>query len=89
MTLETTTSGVVSLKRQYRVSKGVKLPSLGYYRKQLALSQLDLAIKAGVGRSTVSRGERGEEIRVSSVRRLAKALHVTPAQLQQQPPRDA
>lgn len=64
-------------------SCGVKVPQLRAYRKDLALSQLDLALKAGVGLSTVNRAERGEDIRPSSVRRLARALHTTPRRLQQ------
>jgi transcriptional regulator with XRE-family HTH domain len=67
----------------YRPSRGVRVPQLRFYRERLALSQQDLADKAGVGRSTVARGEHDEEIRVSSVRRLARALRVTPQQLQE------
>ena len=63
--------------RQSRFSRGVKVPLLRAYREDLALSQLDLALKAGVGLSTVS-----EDIRLSSVRRLAHALRTTPRRLQ-------
>lgn len=68
--------------RQSRFSRGVKVPLLRAHREDLALSQLDLALKAGVGLSTVSRAERGEDIRLSSVRRLARALRTTPRRLQ-------
>jgi transcriptional regulator with XRE-family HTH domain len=48
-----------------------------------ALSQEDLAEKAGVGRTTIARGEHGEHIRPSSVRKIARALGVRPHELQQ------
>jgi len=62
------------------------VPQLRYYREQLGLSQDDLAHKARVGRSTVGRGEQGGNVRPSSLRRLAKALRVTPADLQRPNP---
>lgn len=62
------------------------MPSLRYHRGRFALSQDDLAEKAGVGRTTVARGERGLPIRPSSVRKLAHALRVSAEALQQQPP---
>jgi transcriptional regulator with XRE-family HTH domain len=65
---------------------GVFVPGLKAVRLARALSQEDLAARAGVGRKTVMRGEGGKEIRVSSVRRLATALRVSPQRLQQQPP---
>jgi predicted transcriptional regulator len=58
---------------------------LRLYRDRLALSQEDLGHKAGVGRSTVARGEAGEDLRPSSVRRLARALGIKPHQLQESP----
>lgn len=85
MAHERPTNGPVQLVSDYRSSKGVKVPSLRYFRDRLALSQQDLADRAGVGRSTVARGERHEEIRPSSVRRLAKALGVKPHELQEPP----
>jgi transcriptional regulator with XRE-family HTH domain len=65
---------------------GVLVPGLRAVRHARALSQEDLAARAGVGRKTVMRGEGGKEIRLSSVRRLAAALGVTPRRLQQPPP---
>jgi transcriptional regulator with XRE-family HTH domain len=62
------------------------VPSLKSHRRRLALSQEDLAEKAGVGRTTVARAERGLPIRPSSVRKLARALKVTPWALQQPEP---
>ena len=55
------------------------------FRTRLALSQDDLAEAAGVGRATIARGERGQPIRPSSVRKLAKALGVKPWDLQPAP----
>jgi predicted transcriptional regulator len=54
-------------------------------RDELALSQDDLAELAGVGRSTIARGERGLQIRRLSVRKLAKALKCKPIDLQRPP----
>jgi transcriptional regulator with XRE-family HTH domain len=64
------------------------VPSLLRHRTRLALSQDDLATKAGVTRSTVARGEHGLSIRPSSVRKLARALRVSPEALQLQPPEE-
>jgi transcriptional regulator with XRE-family HTH domain len=64
----------------------VLVPRLRFFRNELALSQDDLAEKAGVGRATVARGERGLAIRPSSVRKLARALGVKPRDLQRPPP---
>jgi transcriptional regulator with XRE-family HTH domain len=50
-------------------------------RLDRGLSQEDLADKAGVGRTTVSRGERDGDIRISSARKLARALGVKVAAL--------
>jgi DNA-binding XRE family transcriptional regulator len=52
------------------------------FRTRLALSQDNLAEKADVGRTTIARGEKGEPIRPSSVRKLAAALGVKPWDLQ-------
>jgi len=50
-------------------------------RQQKALSQEDLAEKAGVSRATVLNMERGRAVHPSTLRRLAKALGVTPPAL--------
>jgi DNA-binding XRE family transcriptional regulator len=61
-------------------------PSLRYWRTQLAVPQQDLADFAQVGRSTVTRLEAGGSARLSTVRRLAAVLEVSPAKLMAQPP---
>ena len=58
------------------------VPALRALRLERALSQDDLARRAGVDRKTVMRGEQGLDIRLSSVRRLAHALRVSPQRLQ-------
>ncbi len=50
-------------------------------RLRRLLTQEDLAKKAGVGLSTIIRLEQGEKGRISSVRKLAEALDVTPDEL--------
>lgn len=64
-----------------RISRGVLVPHLKRLRLQQALTQADLAKAARVSRHTISRGEAGEDIRVTSVRRLARALRVEPREL--------
>ncbi len=77
--------GPVPSLRSYVNLTGVLVPGLRATRLERALSQEQLAERSGVGRKTISRGERGLEIRVSSVRRLAEALRVSPLRLQQPP----
>ena len=60
----------------------VLVPRLRRVRNQRALTQEELAERAGVSRNTVMRGEQGAEVRQSSVRKLARALGVSPAALQ-------
>jgi transcriptional regulator with XRE-family HTH domain len=52
-------------------------------RRRAALTQGELADKAGVGITTIVRIETGEitEPRVSTLRKLAQALDVSPAEL--------
>jgi len=64
----------------------VLVPSLRYWRAQAALRQLDLAQRAGVHAASVRRGENGQPLQLATVRQLAEALGVTPAQLQAPPP---
>ena len=54
----------------------VLVPSLRRVRENQGLTQQALATRAGIAKSTVSRGETGGDIRISSVRKLAAALNV-------------
>jgi len=50
-------------------------------RLKHALSQLDLAAKAGVSRQALARLELGDAVRPSTVRKIAAALGVRPTRL--------
>jgi transcriptional regulator with XRE-family HTH domain len=69
------------LTTHYRIPSSVLTPRLQELRLAAALSQDDLAFKAGVSRMTIARGERGEHIRLLSVRKIARALRVKPTDL--------
>lgn len=43
-------------------------------RKDLRLSQLELAVLTGVDRASIAKGEAGQEMRVSTLKRLVEAL---------------
>jgi hypothetical protein len=64
----------------------VTVPALLHYRTLAALRQSELAARAGVGSMSVRRGESGQPLQLATVRKLAEALDVTPAQLQTPPP---
>ncbi len=51
------------------------------WRRRRLLTQEDLAEKAGVGVTTIVRIEAGQEGRISTLRKLAAALDITPDQL--------
>lgn len=57
------------------------IPALRRLRVRSALSQRDLADLAGVTQTTIVKAEAGNEVRPSTVRRLAKALGVEPREL--------
>lgn len=59
----------------------VPLPGLLHHRTMAALTQEQLADRAGVERLTVSRLERGKRASMTTVRKLADALGVLPVQL--------
>jgi transcriptional regulator with XRE-family HTH domain len=59
------------------------LPRLRELRQIAALSQADLAECSGVARTTITRIETGSQpVYPSTIRKLAKALNVTTAELQ-------
>lgn len=64
----------------------VPLPSLRYWRVQRAWHQEELADRASVSMATLWRIETGRPATLETVRKLAEALGVTPADLQRQPP---
>lgn len=66
-------------------SKGVPVPGLALLRKQAGLSQRKLAERAGVGRNTISRLERGANARYDTLDKLAKALGESPVRLMKSP----
>jgi transcriptional regulator with XRE-family HTH domain len=60
------------------------MPRLRELRLDAALSQMDLAEQSGVSRTTIARletGDPGTEILPSTLRKLAQALKVSPAEL--------
>jgi transcriptional regulator with XRE-family HTH domain len=60
----------------------VRLPRLRWWRERRAMTQQELAEKAGITRAALSRIESGQaEPRPPTVRRLAAALRVEPDQL--------
>jgi transcriptional regulator with XRE-family HTH domain len=62
-------------------------PQLRRIRRRRLLTQEDLARLAGVGKSTISRAEKGRAIRVSTLKRLAAALEVSAGELMGEPRR--
>ena len=65
-----------------RLSEDVRVPRLRDVRHRMALSQEELADKSGVARSTIIKLEAGRDAWPSTVRKLAAALGVKPADLQ-------
>lgn len=63
----------------------VKVPSLARCRSAATLSQRELATKAGVSHVTVARLEGGHDAHPRTIRKLAEALEVRPADLMSQP----
>ena len=62
---------------------GVWLPKLKHIRMRKALTQGELAQKAGVARATINRAERNVgPISLPNVRKIAEALGVSPEELQ-------
>ena len=65
-----------------RLSEDVRVPRLRDVRHRIALSQEELAERSGVARSTIIKLEAGRDAWPSTVRKLAAALGVKPADLQ-------
>jgi len=65
-----------------RSSDDVRVPRLREVRHRFAFSQEELANKSGVARSTIIKLEAGRDAWPSTVRKLAQALGVKPADLQ-------
>jgi transcriptional regulator with XRE-family HTH domain len=61
--------------------RGVPVPALRDERVRAALTQADLAALSGVARSTIARIETGDQASIPTVRRLARALRLAPADL--------
>lgn len=59
----------------------MEVKRLRYWREQRALSQRDLAERVSIPHSTIARIEMRGTARPSTIRKLAEALGVTPAQL--------
>jgi transcriptional regulator with XRE-family HTH domain len=67
---------------RHRTSSDVLVPRLRSVRLQVALSQEELAARSGVSRTTIIKLEAGREAWPQTVRKLAAALGVKPADLQ-------
>ncbi len=59
----------------------MKVPRLKQFRTKQVMTQLELAQKAGVPPSTISRIEDGSGAHPNTIRTLAKALGVEPSEL--------
>ncbi|HEY7127249.1 MAG TPA: helix-turn-helix transcriptional regulator [Ktedonobacterales bacterium] len=60
-----------------RGSNGVPVPQLAALRKRLGLSQGELAERAGLTRTTITRLEQGGVARYQTIDKLASALNST------------
>lgn len=61
----------------------MKLPGLRGERLSAVLTQAELARRANVAEGTVIAAEHGKKVRISTVRKLAEALGVSPQTLVQ------
>ena len=64
----------------------VKVPGLGRVRRWRLMTQAELHEASGVGMNTLSRLENGGEANARTVRRLARALDVSPYELTEMDP---
>ena len=63
----------------------MQTPGLRAARLRSMLTQTELATRAKVARATVARMEAGKVARFATIRRIAKALRVEPAELLKSP----
>ncbi len=68
--------------------RGRTVEHLRAWRMHRVLNQSELATAAGVGRTTVLRGEAGHIVNFANIRKLAAALGITPEQLLREGPED-
>jgi transcriptional regulator with XRE-family HTH domain len=59
----------------------MQAPRLRYWRERRFLTQEQLAGRAGVTNATISRLEQGQDARLSTLVKLAKALDIEPSAL--------
>ncbi len=69
-----------SLQTRHEVS-GLALPRLRRVRQRVPLTQGELAERSGIHRVTIARLELGGTAQARTIRMLARALEVTPADL--------
>ncbi|HEY7413756.1 MAG TPA: helix-turn-helix transcriptional regulator [Ktedonobacteraceae bacterium] len=58
-------------------TRGVPVPQLLKLRKHVGLSQEELAARAGLARSTITKLEHGANARYATIDKLAEALQTT------------
>jgi transcriptional regulator with XRE-family HTH domain len=66
----------------------MQISRLKEIRESHALSMRELARRSRVGTATIVRAEQGKPVYPTTIRRLAKALGVTPAELRSNGPRE-
>lgn len=70
---------MITMPKQVR---GRPLPYLQAWRLQRLMTQAELIQRSGLGRATVVRAERGDEIvTMANIRKLAEALGISPDEL--------
>jgi DNA-binding XRE family transcriptional regulator len=81
---------IVELSQGAYLTTVIRVPKLGRLRglrERAALTQIDLADRSGVARSTIIRLEKGEpHPNPTTIRKLARALRVKPYELWEESP---